>query len=309
MLDVLATFRNPSVLFLLVLPVVLVFWIWARRGRALVLPFDHGRPTRGRWIRGFIGAAETLPALLLAVVIVILAGPQAWDEPRSKRVLTNIQFCVDVSGSMTAQFGDGTRYDASMKAINSFLDYREGDAFGLTFFGNNVLHWVPLTTDTSAFRCAPPFMQPGRIPYWFNGTEIGKALLACRTVLLEREEGDRMIILVSDGYSADLGGGREEEIARQLLEDRITVYTVHIADGAIPDQVVRIAVGTGGEAFKPEDTAGLDRVFARIDQMQKARMEKSQAEAADDFGPWSLAGLSLLGLLLLAAFGLRYTPW
>ena len=121
------------------------------------------------------------------MVVLILAGPQKWDEPRSKRVLTNIEFCVDVSGSMTASFGEGTRYDASMRAINDFLDYRTGDAFGLTFFGNSVLHWVPLTTDVSAFRCAPPFMKPGRLPSWFGGTEIGKALLACRRILIERD--------------------------------------------------------------------------------------------------------------------------
>ena len=78
--------------------------------------------------------AESVPALILAVVIVILAGPQQLSEPRLKRALTNIEFCVDVSGSMNARFGDGTRYDASMSAIDDFLDYRDGDAFGLTFF-------------------------------------------------------------------------------------------------------------------------------------------------------------------------------
>ena len=51
---------------------------------------------------------------------------------------------------MTTPLGDGTRYDASMKAIDEFLKIRQGDAFGLTFFGNNVLHWVPLTSDPSA---------------------------------------------------------------------------------------------------------------------------------------------------------------
>jgi Ca-activated chloride channel family protein len=246
---------------------------------------------------------------MLAIVVVLLAGPQAWEAPRTKRVLTNIQFCVDVSGSMTAKFGEGDRYEASMAAINQFLDYRDGDAFGLTFFGNSVLHWVPVTTDVSAFRCAPPFMRPGHLPYWFNGTEIGKALLACRKILVEREEGDRMIILVSDGYSSDLGGGTDETIARDLKQDGIVVFAVHIADGAIPDQIVRLASLTGGEAFKPEDVDGLKRVFERIDKMKRARMEKSQAEAADDFEPWCLAALSLFALMLLALFGLRYTPW
>lgn len=308
-MEALDLFRSPRTLLWLVVPGALLVWTWGRRGRALVLPYDHARNAAGRWTRVALNLAGSLPPLLLALVIVILAGPQSWGAPRSKRVLTNIQFCVDVSGSMTARFGAGTRYDASMAAINRFLDDREGDAFGLSFFGNAVLHWVPLTTDVSAFRCAPPFMTPGRIPYWFGGTEIGKALIACRKVLLEREQGDRMIILISDGYSADLGGGRDEEIARELAADGIVVYTVHIAEGSIPDPVLRIAVGTGGEAFKPEDEGGLERIFASIDSMQKSRMEKTRAEASDDFLPWSLAGLGTLALALLAAFGLRPTPW
>jgi Ca-activated chloride channel family protein len=307
--DTLDLFRNRAVLFLLVVPAALLLWTWTRRGRAVVLPFDHGGGGSGLVTTQLLKLAESLPALLLAIAILLLAGPQSWGAPQSKRVLTNIQFCVDVSGSMTAKFGSGDRYDASMAAINRFLDYREGDAFGLTFFGNSVLHWVPLTTDVSAFRCAPPFMRPGQIPPWFGGTEIGKALLACRKVLMEREEGDRMIILISDGQSSDLYAGQDREVIGLLRGAGIVVYTVHIADGAIPDEVVRIASETGGEAFKPEDAGGLERVFARIDQMQRTRMEKTRAEASDDFLPWSLAGLGLLALTLLAAFGLRYTPW
>ncbi len=308
-MDFLASFRTPSALFLLVVPVALIAWVWNRSSGAVALPFDHAPSSPRRWTTFFLRSAETLPALVLALVIVILAGPQSWDEPKSKRVLTNIQVCVDVSGSMMAKFGEGTRYEAAMRSIDAFLDMRKGDAFGLTFFGNATLHWVPLTTDTSAFRCAAPFMKPGSLPYWFNGTSIGAALLACRKELIEREEGDRMILLVSDGQSADLYGGRDEEIARELKKDGIAVYTIHIAEGKLPDEVARIAGLTGGESFKPEDEEGLKRIYARIDSMQKARMEKSQAEAADDFGPWALGALTVLGLGLLALFGLRTTPW
>jgi Ca-activated chloride channel family protein len=308
-METIDAFRHPEALFLLLLPAALLLWTWNRAGRAVVLPFDHSPVGSGAWTRFFLRLFESTPSLLLGVACVLLAGPQAWEAPRSKRVLTNIQFCVDVSGSMTAKFGEGDRYDASMKAINQFLDYRTGDAFGLTFFGNSVLHWVPVTTDVSAFRCAPPFMHPRNLPGWFGGTEIAKALNECRKVLLEREEGDRMIILVTDGYSSDLGGGNDEVIARELSKANIVVYTVHIAEGAIPDPVVRIASLTGGEAFKPEDTDGLARVFQRIDKMQKTRMEKSQAEAADRLWPWCLAGLGLVAVTLFALFGLRYTPW
>jgi Ca-activated chloride channel family protein len=308
-MEALDLFRHAWLLMLLILPAALLVWTWSRSGRAVALPFDHAPRAANTRLRPVLRVAESLPALACGFVIVILAGPQKWDLPRSKRALTNIEFCVDVSGSMTAKFGDGDRYDAAMKAINDFLDVRKGDAFGLTFFGNNVLHWVPLTTDTTAFRCAPPFMHPGQLPYWLSGTEIGKALMACRKVLVERDEGDRTIILVTDGYSADLSNGRELEVARELKQDHIVVNTIQIAEGEIPDEIVRLAVATGGDAYKPDDTAGLTHVFKQIDAMQRVRMEKMRAESTDDFQLWALGGLATLVLLVLALFGLRYTPW
>src|SRR6201999_4394443 len=100
--------------------------------------------------------------------------------------------------------------------IDQFLTFRKGDAFGLTFFGNNVLHWAPLTQDASAIRCAVPFMRPELAPPWFGGTAIGKALMACQSVLTSRQEGDRMIILVSDGMSSDLSNGEDVALAKRL---------------------------------------------------------------------------------------------
>ena len=302
-------FTYPPVLFLLVVPAALLVWTWRREGRRLVLPFDHGRQTGGGVWRAVINIAECLPALVLAVVIVILAGPQQLSEPKTKRVLTNIEFCVDVSYSMTAAFGDGTRYDASMKAIDGFLDYRKGDAFGLTFFGNSVMHWVPLTSDTSALRCAPPFMKPDLVPSWFNGTEIAKALLACRQVLMGREEGDRMIVLITDGDSFDLSGGNDIEVARRLKAANINVYAIHIAETRVQDELVNITHLTGGEVFQPDDPEAMKTVFQRIDAMAKTRLEKSSAETMDNFFPYCLAGLSLLVLGVCTMFGVRYTPW
>ena len=303
------SFRHPWVLAFLVVPVLVLAWVWRARRAGVVLPLDGARSRDGRWLARLLRTVESLPALLLALVVVLAAAPQRWDEPRSQRELTNIEFCIDVSGSMLAQFGDGTRYDASMRAINEFITYREGDAFGLTFFGNAVLHWVPLTTDVSAFRCAPPFMDPRTNPPWFNGTEIGKALLACKKVLSAREEGDRMIVLVSDGFSADLGNGRDEEIARELVAAGIVVYAIHVADTEVPAPMANITTITGGQTYAPGDPDGLSAVFKHIDSMQVTKLEKVRAETLDDVGLWCWAGLALGALALLFSLGLRATPW
>ncbi len=310
------SFAYPLILVLLVIPVALIAWAilinWKLPflGNQVVLPFDEGVQSRGTRWGVAVSLAECLPALILAVVILLLAGPRQLSDPKTKRIMTNIEFCVDISGSMTASFGDeGTRYDGSMKAINDFLDYRQGDAFGLTFFGTNFLHWVPLTSDTSAVRCSPPFMRPESVPSWFGGTMIRKALVACKNKLLEREEGDRMIILVSDGYSSDLSGGADETIAKTLRENNIAVYAIHIAESEIPDPIVNICSLTGGQAFAPDDPNTLKTIFEQIDKMAETRLEKTTAETMDDFAPASQHGIVLLGMSLLSLFGLRYTPW
>jgi Ca-activated chloride channel family protein len=302
-------FSHPLLLFLLVIPALLVVRVWRRSEGRLVMPFDHSQARRGRPLAFAVNLIESHAPLVLAVVILILAGPQQVGAPKTRRELTNIEFCVDVSGSMNSPFGGGTRYDASMEAINQFLDHRKGDAFGLTFFGNNVLHWVPLTSDVSAIKCATPFMAPHKVPMWFGGTEIGKALLACRQVLREREEGDRMILLVSDGFSADLYGDRTLEIIDQLKNSNIVVHAIHISETVVPDEIANITAMTGGEVFPVDDPEMLEHVFARIDKMQQTKLVKLSPETFDHFGPYAFVGLSLVGLLSLGAFKLRYTPW
>ena len=110
------SFAYPLVLVFLVVPVLLLVATWAKRPGNVVVPYDHGKGKRGRTLAFLVGCADSLPALALAVVVLMLAGPQQLDAPQTRRKMTNIEFCLDVSGSMTAEFGDGTRYDAAMAA-------------------------------------------------------------------------------------------------------------------------------------------------------------------------------------------------
>lgn len=303
------SFLYPAALLLLVFPLALLVWTWRHPGHQIVLPFDHGRKGRGWVWRILLDSVESIPALLLALAILLLAGPQRFAQPEEKRKLTNIELCVDISGSMTAEFGEGNRYDAAMKAVEEFLDYRKGDAVGLTFFGNSVLHWCPLTSDTSAVKCAPPFMRPENVPYWFGGTEIGRALRSCKQVLTERQEGERMIVLVTDGFSADLYGDTAETIAKECKEANITVFAIIIGMEQIQEEIHTITERTGGEAFEAGDPDALKIIFKRIDELKQAPMEKRLADTLDNFRPYCLLGLGLLGLLVLAWLGARYTPW
>jgi Ca-activated chloride channel homolog len=138
---------------------------------------------------------------------------------------------------------------------------------------------------------------------------IAKALMACREILTSREEGDRMIILVSDGESFDLRGGNDETVAQTLKRSGITVYAIHISDRNPPAAIVNITAITGGEVFPVDDPGALKAVFERIDAMRETKLEKTASELLDDFVLVCQVGLSLLSLSAFALFGLRYTPW
>lgn len=302
-------FERPWVLAALLLPAFLTARLWKRRGRAVALPVDFGSHASRSLVGRSITIAESLLPGLLAIAIIIAANPQTTGSPITQRRLTNIMFCVDCSGSMLAAFGDGDRYDASMKAINQFLHFRDGDAFGLTFFAQDVVRWCPLTRDVSAFECSLPFMRPDAQRAIGGGTMIARALSACRGFLEEQEQGDRMVILVSDGQSFDLMNGADEETARELKESRVVLFAIHIGDTEIPAEISSIAQATGGEAFVSGDPAALETVFRRIDAMKPAEIEQIGIEYVDALAPFCTAGLTLALMAAGAAFGLRYTPW
>lgn len=302
-------FARPLVLVALVVPILLAIFEASRPGHKLNLPFDHGRQRSGDGLHVLAFCANALPALLLTIAILVLAGPQKFEQPRNKRLLTNIEFCLDVSGSMTAGFGEGSQYDAAMEAINNFTTDREGDAFGLTIFGNEVLRWVPLTTDLSAIRNAPPFLRPENLPHHFGGTEIGKGLQYCQQTLNKQETGDKMIILLSDGFSADLGGTAAPDLGRSLADDGIVLYCIHIGGGEAPAPLYELSRPNGGEVFAVEDPRALEAVFDHIDEMQPAKTEQSAKRKIDNFHWFAIVGLGALGFYQLTLFGLRYTPW
>ena len=313
------SFGNWQLLFLLFIPASILAWIWLRdrlpslgfgSDRRIALPQDHSVTSNGLVSDFFLKCFSSAAPLMLATAIILLAQPRHLGVPIAKRELTNIEFCLDLSGSMMGSFGAGSRYDAAMAAINGFVEKRKGDAFGLTVFGSNAEHWIPLTTDASAFRCSTPFLNPRSLPPGYGGgTMIGKGLRKCQEVLITRETGDRMIILVSDGASADLGSGQEEEVGRALRDDNIAVYSIHIGSGMSPPEVSTITNITGGESFSPSDVQGLNNVFDRIDKMEVAEMKRTYAEVLDWFGPFSIAGISLAGFCLMSLLGMRYTPW
>jgi Ca-activated chloride channel family protein len=309
------TFAHGWVLLLLVIPALMAIAELGGLvgGRRVALPLDlamkRSRPALGALLRG----AGVLPAAVLAVVLLILAGPQIVNPPKEVRSLTNIEIVLDVSGSMSARFPSGkvdaTRYTAAMDAITAFAEQRSGDAAGLTIFGNEVLRWLPLTKDLRAIKNAAPFVDPSKVPPELGGTRVAHAVKYAHQVLVNQPAGDRLIVLLTDGESPDLSGGAGIELANQLKADGVVVYAINVGGGQAPQGLADVAIPTGGGVFNATDANSLSGVFSHINAMQPARVTQGASEVVTNATPFVIAAMLLLGLHQACLFGLRFTPW
>ncbi len=305
------SFHHPQILWFLALPLLWGFWQWVRRGMVVVVPLDHGGQAEGRRLRFLVKLVGTWPALLLAVAVILIAGPRRPAPPAEERVLNNILLCIDVSGSMGVPFGSGgTRFEAAVASAREFCAFRKGDAFGLTIFGSEFIHWVPPTPELSAISSALDHVRPEGMPPWMGGTLIANALRGCRDQLARQKEGDRAIILISDGGSADFQDGGDRAVAEELAAEGIRVFGILVGnDGGGEGGLETVCALTDGRMFTAGDPSALQEVFREIDRMQKARFKPSTAEWVDWNLPFVTAGFSTLLLMALASWGLRFTPW
>lgn len=321
------TFLHPQWLALLALPVILAFWEWTRRGQPIALPFDHGRQRRGLGLHFLVLCANCLPAGLLTLAILFLAHPITFTPPEVERKLTNIQILLDTSGSMAEPHGSQVngrhrRFDSAMDAIEKFITYRKGDAYGLTIFSRHFIHWVPLTLDTQSIMLSRPFIQPDNprldppnmvrkgLPDALWGiTYIGKALYGAADILSQRPSGDRMVILLTDGESSDIKAPKDLAVISALRAQNVTVFAIMLSEEQIEPALVGIARATGGDVFNAATPEALHTVFRSIDAMKKVVVLEKQPQVADYYDPFFLPAAVLLVLSVLTLFGLRFTPW
>ncbi len=321
------TFAHPLVLLALLLPAAIAAWELFRRdhGHRVRLPLDHATHTQRRWLGRFLRIAAILPALTLASAIFILAGPQRLGPPGQARVLTSIELVLDVSGSMSSPIGYGgggsgrnsgtgsaSRYTAAMDAINIFTSRRKGDAFGLTIFGGEVVRWVPLTKDLSAIKNATPFLDPSTMPSPLQSTRVGHALRYARDVLTsdpDSNTGDKLVIIITDGFSSDLDGPVAQQIGGELHDSNIVVHAINVGEPPAPAQLADVVTPTGGRVFDAADPTSLKGIFDHIDKMHPAKSKPTQPEPVDDFFPFIASALATLALHALCLLGLRVTPW
>lgn len=265
-----------------------------------------------------------LLTLLWLALVLALMRPQ-WLEPYTENRTAgyDLMLAVDTSRSMTAlDFTlDGeevSRMQVVKGVVSKFIQGRRGDRVGLVIFGSRAYVLSPLTFDLHAVdkllgELVPAIAGPA--------TAMGDAMGLGVKKLRDRPQGSRVLILVTDGKSE--GGIIPPLRAAQLAsQEGIRVYTIGVgsdkqrvrildpemrnyvwAEGLSFDEetLQEIARITGGAYFRATDTEALEKIYQRIDELEKTEAEARTVFIPRPLYPWPLA-FALLCLLLLGLY-------
>ncbi len=313
---------------LLLLPAPLLVWWWLPP-----LPRSESAALRVPDLGAFGGEAEAhaggkarpsvwfwLGVLAWGLLVTAAARPvwlgEALELPVSGR---DLMLAVDLSGSMATrdfayQGRQLTRLEAVQQVAGDFIRRRVGDRLGLILFGRQPYLQTPLTFDR---KTVGRMLDEAAIGLAGKETAIGDAIGLAVKRLRREPEGDRVLVLLTDGANT-AGEVDPLEAARLAADAGVTIYTigigaremivdtffgpqrVHPAADLDENTLRRIAEITGGRYFRAEDTGGLAQIYRLIDQLQPVSHDPQTYRPRHALFYWPLAAaLGLAGVIAL----------
>ncbi len=239
----------------------------------------------------------------------------------------DIIMAIDLSRSMAAlDLSDKssaiTRLDVVKKIAGNFINDRSGDRLGIVLFGQNAYLQSPLTLDNAL---AVKMLNMSAIGIAGDATAIGDALALSIKTLSTRPENSRVVILLTDGTNT-AGVINPMEAAQMAAKFNIKVHTIAVGkDGIVPMKtetgeivyaqsqvdetlLAEIARVTGGTYSKAEDKVNLEKIYKKIDEMEKTESETREIIIRDQLYIYPL-GLALLLLLLRILFNYKWSKF
>ncbi len=264
-----------------------------------------------------------LAVLAWALLVLAASRPQHLGEsvpiPLAGREL---MLAVDISGSMKAEdMILGNRVTDRLTAVKAvagdFIERRVGDRLGLILFGRNAYVQTPLTHDRATVKT---LLYEAAIGLAGKETAIGDAIGLAIKRLREREAGNRVLVLLTDGANT-AGAVPPLKAAALAAREGVRIHTIGIgADPAgglfarslrgsdLDESTLKaIATQTGGRYFRARDIRDLRQVYSLLDELEPVQGDAEYFRPVDELYEWPLGaalGLStLLALTNLPAFG------
>lgn len=252
--------------------------------------------------------------MIWSLLLFALAGPRWVGQPQSLlREGYNIMMVLDVSGSM--EFNDMqvqgravTRLSVVKEAAKRFVEARAGDRIGLILFGSKAYLQTPLTFDRHNVLMR---LSDASVGLAGNTTSIGDALGVAVKRLQHVPSQGRVIVLLTDGVNNS--GVLAPLKAAQLARDAsIKVYTIGLGAehqiqsfggflmqsnpaADLDEKTLKdVANLTHGQYFRATSAHSLQKIYAKINQLERSKQKEALVRPQKDYYPWPLAAAMVL---------------
>jgi Ca-activated chloride channel family protein len=261
-----------------------------------------------------------------ALLVLAAARPEWVGEPLSLPLAgRDLMLAVDVSGSMEQRDYelDGSLVSrlAVVKAVAArFVERRSQDRLGLILFGTGAYVQTPLTFDGPTVAA---MLRESVVGLAGRETAIGDAIGLAVKRLREQPEGNRVLILLTDGENT--AGNLDPIAAAELAREAgVRIYTIGIGGGEVglrgafgmrllrqggdfdPTTLKRIAEITGGAFFSATGREELEAVYGELDRLEPTQRDERTYRPRRALFLWPAA--AALALSVLVALGYLGAP-
>ena len=228
----------------------------------------------------------------------------------------DLMMALDLSGSMKEkdfilQGRRVNRLQAAKAVSQDFIDRRDGDRIGLIVFGSKPYLQMPLSFDLETVQ---EMLNDTFIGLAEDKTAMGDAIILALKRVLQYEQSNRVLILLTDGINS-AGEISPERAAELAAQENMKIYTIGIGSATprrgffvrrgseLDEKTLKmIAKKTNGRYFRAKNTQELVKIYQLLDKLEPVQRDTELFKTQHALYPYPLAGSLLLALLVVLVF-------
>jgi hypothetical protein len=181
---------------------------------------------------------------------------------------TDFIFVIDNSGSMEDSDPWDLRYQGLLGFVDNEGQYQEGFVDKMSAEDRGlVVPFADSSTVIGTFESDPQILkanvQAAKWAFVGGGTAIGEALVESAIPAFEEGDAERVIILLTDGYTGDEGWYPPEDTAQMASQEDVAIYSVGLGWGIDKNYLVTVSDSRFVFAASAEEILGMyEALFA-----------------------------------------------